>query len=184
MTSETLTKPYRIAAKEGLANVWWKTGRVAVKTSGAETGGRFSQVEVDDPLGTAPPLHIHHQEDETFYVLEGEITVFADAERIEASAGDFAFVPSGVPHAYLVRSERARMLVTFSPAGFEEFFVEMGVPVNGGGPPAEAVLPPPRSSPDGSPPTGARSRARRPNSPTYNAHRATARTDSEGERLS
>jgi quercetin dioxygenase-like cupin family protein len=143
MTPETLTKPYRIAARKGLADVWWKTGRVAVKTSGAETGGRFSQVEVDDPLGTAPPLHIHHQEDETFYVLEGEITVFADGERIDASAGDFAFVPSGVPHAYLVRSERARLLVTFSPAGFEEFFVEMGVPVNGGGPPVEAVFPSP-----------------------------------------
>jgi hypothetical protein len=133
MTSETLTKSYRIAAGEGLASVWWKTGRVAVKTSGAETGGRFSQVEVDDPLGTAPPLH----------VLEGAITVFADGERIDASAGDFAYVPSGVPHAYLVRSERARLLVTFSPAGFEEFFVEMGIPVNGGEPPADPVLPSP-----------------------------------------
>ena len=143
MTSETLTESYRVAAGKGLSEIWWKTGRVAVKTSGAETGGRFSQVEVDDPRGTAPPLHIHHQEDETFYVLEGEITVFADGERIDASAGDFAFVPSGVAHAYLVRSERARMLVTFSPAGFEEFFVEMGVPVNGAEPPAGAVLPSP-----------------------------------------
>lgn len=64
-----------------------------VKTSGAETGGRLAQVEVDDPLGTAPPLHIHYQEDETFYVLEGEVTIFADGERIDASAGDFALVP-------------------------------------------------------------------------------------------
>jgi quercetin dioxygenase-like cupin family protein len=142
MTSATLPSTYRLAAGTGLAEIWWKTGRVAVKTSGAETGGRFSQVEVDDPLGTASPLHIHHQEDETFYVLEGEITVFADGERIEASTGDFAFVPSGIAHAYLVRSERARMLVTFSPAGFEEFFIEMGVSVNGGAPP-EAVLPSP-----------------------------------------
>jgi quercetin dioxygenase-like cupin family protein len=143
MTTETLTQSYRVAAGKGLTEIWWKSGRVAVKTSGAETGGRFSQVEVDDPRGTAPPLHIHHQEDETFYVLEGEITVFADGEPIDASAGDFAFVPSGVAHAYLVRSERARMLVTFSPAGFEEFFVEMGVPVNGAEPPAGAVLPSP-----------------------------------------
>ena len=143
MTSQTLTRPYRIGAGEGLADVWWKTGRVAVKTSGAETGGRFAQVEVDDPLGTAPPLHIHHQEDETFYVLEGEVTIFADGERIDVSAGDFALVPAGAAHAYLVRSQRARMLITFSPAGFEEFFVEMGLPANGGEPPTEPVIPSP-----------------------------------------
>src|ERR671937_539400 len=97
MTCETLTRHYGVAAGEGLANVWWKTGRVAVKASGAETGGRFSQVEVDDPLGSAPPLHILHQEDETFYVLEGEVTVFADGERIDVSAGDFRFFPLGRP---------------------------------------------------------------------------------------
>ena len=143
MTSQTLTRPYRIGAGEGLADVWWKTGRVAVKTSGAETGGRFAQVEVDDPVGTAPPLHIHHQEDETFYILEGEVTIFADGQRIDASAGDFALVPAGVVHAYLVRSQRARMLITFSPAGFEEFFVELGLPANGGEAPAQPVLPSP-----------------------------------------
>jgi len=143
MTPVTLSKPYRLAAGGGLADVWWKTGRVTVKTRGAETGGRFSQVEIDDPRGTAPPLHIHHQEDEAFYVLEGEVTVFAGDERIEAATGDFVFVPSGVTHAYLVRSERARMLVTFSPAGFEEVFLELGLPASGSEPPPEAVHPAP-----------------------------------------
>lgn len=143
MAPASLGKPYRIAAGEALADVWWKTGRITVKTRGAETGGRFSQVEIDDPRGSAPPLHIHHQEDETFYVLEGELTVFAGDERIDATAGDFVFVPSGVPHAYLVRSERARMLVTFSPAGFEEVFVELGLPANGTEAPLEAVHPAP-----------------------------------------
>jgi quercetin dioxygenase-like cupin family protein len=143
MTPATLGTPYRIAAKGGLAEVWWKTGRIAVKTRGAETGGRFSQVEIDDPRGSAPPLHIHHQEDETFYVLDGELTVFAGDETIDATAGDFVFVPSGVTHTYLVRSEWARMLVTFSPAGFEELFVELGLPANGTESPPEAVLPAP-----------------------------------------
>lgn len=143
MTPATLGKPYRIAAGEALADVWWKTGRVTVKTRGAETGGRFSQVEVDDPRGSAPPLHIHHQEDETFYVLDGELTLFAGADRIDAGAGDFVFVPSGITHTYLVRSERARMLITFSPAGFEDAFVELGVPADGPEPPSEAVTPGP-----------------------------------------
>ena len=60
MTLETITKPYRVGAGEGLANVWWKTGRLTVKAGGAETGGSFSQVETDDPRGTATPVHVHH----------------------------------------------------------------------------------------------------------------------------
>ena len=86
-------------------DVWWKTGRVRVKTSGAETCRRFSQVEIDDPLGSAPPLHTHHHEDETFYVVDGEVTVFAAGERIDGAKGDFVLVPNGC----LVPSERARM---------------------------------------------------------------------------
>jgi quercetin dioxygenase-like cupin family protein len=143
MPTETPTKPYEISAGEGLADVWWKTGRVAIKTSGAETGGRFSQAEVSDPRGTAPPMHVHHQEDETFYVLEGQVAVFIDDGRIEISAGDYAFVPRGTPHSYLVRSERARMLVTFSPAGFEGVFVELGIAADCSEPPVDPVMPSP-----------------------------------------
>jgi len=143
MTTETITKPYRVPAGEGLANVWWKTGRLTVKAGGAETGGSFSQVETDDPRGTATPTHVHHNEDETFYVLDGEIAVFVGDERIDLAAGEFAFAPRGIPHAYLVRSDRARMLTTLSPAGLEELFVACGVPVTGEEPPTEEVLPPP-----------------------------------------
>ena len=52
---ETATKPYRLASGEGLADVWWKTGRVTVKVAGAETGNAFSQIEVDDPRGGGTP---------------------------------------------------------------------------------------------------------------------------------
>jgi quercetin dioxygenase-like cupin family protein len=142
MTPETITQPYRVAAGEGLANVWWKTGRLTVKTGGGETGGSFAQVETDDPRGTATPLHVHHNEDETFYVIEGEITVLVGDERIDLTAGDFAFAPRDIAHAYIVSSERARMLTTLSPAGLEELFVELGEVVIGTEPPAEDVLPP------------------------------------------
>jgi quercetin dioxygenase-like cupin family protein len=142
MITETVTKPYRIAAGEGLVDLWWKTGRLTVKAGGPETGGSFAQIETDDPRGTATPLHIHHHEDETFYVIEGRITVLVGDERIELGAGDFAFVPRGVVHAYVVRSERARMLTTLSPAGLEELFVELGEPVTGHEPPAAGVMPP------------------------------------------
>jgi quercetin dioxygenase-like cupin family protein len=140
--TETITKPYRVESGEGLANVWWKSGRVAVKAGGAETGHAFSQIETDDPRGSGPPLHLHHNEDETFYVLEGEVTVLVGEERIDLEAGDYLFAPRGIAHAYVVRSERARMLVTASPAGVEEVFVSMGVPVTGAEPPTDAVMPP------------------------------------------
>jgi quercetin dioxygenase-like cupin family protein len=140
--SATIASPYRVAAGEGLADVWWKTGRLTVKAGGAETGGSFAQVEVDDPRGTATPMHVHRNEDETFYVLEGEVTVLVGDERIDLAAGDFALAPRDIAHAYIVRSERARMLVTLSPAGLEELFVACGVPVTGSEAPADAVLPP------------------------------------------
>jgi mannose-6-phosphate isomerase-like protein (cupin superfamily) len=140
--TRTATNPYHLASGDGLADVWWKTGRITLKAGAEETGGAFSQFEVDDPRGSGPPLHVHHTEDETFYVLEGEVTIVVGDERIDLAAGDFAFGPRGVPHAYLVRSERARMLVTISPSGSEQLFVSLGVPVTGAEPPTDTVMPP------------------------------------------
>jgi quercetin dioxygenase-like cupin family protein len=142
MTTETTTKPYRLAAGEGLADVWWKTGRVTVKASAAETGGRIAQLVVDGPRGDATPMHVHRSEDELFYVLDGEITVLVDGERIDLAAGDFAFAPHGVAHAYIVRSERARFLATITPGGLEDLFISHGAPASTGGPPSEEVFPP------------------------------------------
>ena len=142
MSIETATKPYRLASGEGLADVWWKTGRVTVKIAGAETDGAFAQIEVDDPRGTGTPLHVHHNEDETFYILEGEVTALVGDERIDLTAGDFLFAPRDIPHAYVVRSERARILATISPAGIEQLFVSLGAPVTGAEPPTETVMPP------------------------------------------
>jgi quercetin dioxygenase-like cupin family protein len=137
------TRAYSLPAGGALADVWWKTGRVKIKLTGAQTGGAFSQVETVDPRGTATPLHVHHNEDEAFYVLEGAVSVFVDGERIELSQGAFALVPRGVPHSYLVTSDVARMLVTFSPAGFDEAFVDLGVDAaHGAEAPADEVMPP------------------------------------------
>ena len=146
MATTTASRPYRLAAGAGLADVWWKSGRISVKLSGAETAGALAQVESIDPRGTATPLHLHHHEDETFYVLEGELSVFVDGEELRLATGDYAVVPRGVPHSYLVRSERARMLVSFSPAGFEQAFVELGVPAGGSEAPEDSVFPGPEQA--------------------------------------
>ena len=145
MPIATDSRTYLVAAHRGRPTVWWLGGRVAVKSTGDDNEGRFSQIEFADRRGTAPPVHIHHQEDETFYVVEGEISVFVGDERLEASAGDFVIAPRGVPHSYLVRSERSRVLCTFSPAGLEQFFVEMGIPVVDGEPEPAPVVPDPVS---------------------------------------
>jgi quercetin dioxygenase-like cupin family protein len=142
MSTETLTKPYRLAAGEGIADVWWMTGRLTVKAGPDETGNAFSQFVVDDPRGSAPPLHVHHNEDEAFYVIDGEVTVLVGDERIDLHAGDYAFAPRGIRHTWIVRSERARMLVTISPSGTEQLFVSLGTPVTGSEPPTEPVIPP------------------------------------------
>lgn len=142
MSTETAAKPYRLALGEGLADVWWKSGRITVKAGPDETAGAFSQFEVDDPRGSGPPLHVHHNEDEAFYILEGRVTMFVGDGRLDLDAGDYCFGPRGIPHAYLVRSERARMLVTISPSGSEQLFVSLGVPVTGAEPPTDTVMPP------------------------------------------
>jgi quercetin dioxygenase-like cupin family protein len=141
MTS-TIASPYRVESGEGIDNVWWKDGRLSVKAGRAETGGAFAQIETDDPRGSGPPRHLHHNEDETFYILEGEVTAIVGDERIDLRKGDYCFAPRGVPHAYVIRSERARMLVTLTPGGLEELFVNLGIPITGSEAPTETVMPP------------------------------------------
>src|SRR5262245_40647867 len=143
MSTQTATNLYRLASEEGLADVWWKSGRATIKAGPDETGNAFSQLVMDEPRGSATPIHIHHNEDETFYCVEGQVTMFSGDERIVLEAGDYCFVPRGAVHAYLVSSERARMLVTISPSGTEQLFVSLGVPVAGHPePPADTVMPP------------------------------------------
>jgi quercetin dioxygenase-like cupin family protein len=146
MATTTTPAPYRLGAGSGVADVWWKSGRISVKASGAETGGAFAQVESNDPHGTGTPLHVHHNEEETFYVVDGELSFVVDGDELRLSAGDYAIVPRGVPHAYVVRSERARMLVSFSPAGFEQAFVELGVRMTDVQQPSDAVFPGPEEA--------------------------------------
>lgn len=140
---------YALAEHAGVSDFWWPFGpgvdRYTFKVSGEQTRGRLLQLVGRANRGGAPPMHIHHDTDETWYVIDGEITVFVGDERIEAGPGDFVLGPMGVPHSFLVTSERAEFLVTFSPAGtigpsgygVEGFFQDVAVPVvRGEAPPA------------------------------------------------
>lgn len=95
---------------------------VRILVDGAQTEGRFGLVDmVHVPAGHMPPLHVHHAEDEGFYVLDGEVTLHLPGRSIACGPGDFLMAPRGIPHAYTVGERPARWLVTSSPAGFERF---------------------------------------------------------------
>jgi quercetin dioxygenase-like cupin family protein len=120
----------------------WFLGSLATIHIGAEdTGGRFSMLEMVTPAGNQPPLHVHRSDDEGFYLLDGRLTLWAGADRIELEPGDFALAPHGVPHTYRVESAEARYLVTSSEASFDRFVRAYGEPA------PEARLPDP-SPPD------------------------------------
>jgi quercetin dioxygenase-like cupin family protein len=118
----------------------WFLGTLArMKLTGEQTGGRFALWEGVLPQGAAPPLHSHPQ-DETFYVVEGEVTVWiVEPESAESRAwvetharpcgvGAAAFAPAGTPHTFRVESDTARMLFLSTPAGIEDYVRALGEP--------------------------------------------------------
>jgi len=93
--------------------------------TGEESGGAYFAMEAYVPPGGGPPPHIHSNEDETFYLLEGECDFLLGDSWITAGIGDFVNVPRGTVHCFTNRSERdAKLILTFSPAGIEHFFKE------------------------------------------------------------
>lgn len=108
--------------------------------TGAETDGRYATIEAVVPPGGGPPPHTHSREEESFFVLDGEITFTVNGERIVAGPGTFANMPVGLLHAFKNESDRtARMLISVAPAGLEEMFFEVGMPL----PPGSTTAPPP-----------------------------------------
>ncbi len=93
-----------------------------------ETGGAFALGEALVRPGGEPPLHVHAREDETFYVLEGEVTFHRGHERIDVRTGDAVMMPRGVQHGFAVRTPTARMLQAFTPGGLEDAFRALSEP--------------------------------------------------------
>jgi quercetin dioxygenase-like cupin family protein len=85
--------------------------------------GIVDMIEV--PAGHMPPLHVHHNEDEAFYLLQGEATLYMPGEQLTLRPGDYFTAPRGVPHSYRVGDAPARWLIISSPAGFERFVAEV-----------------------------------------------------------
>jgi quercetin dioxygenase-like cupin family protein len=118
-------------------SVWYSGWLLTFLATGDDTQGQFALQEHVGRKGNVPPPHIHHREDETFYVLEGEMTFFIGDRTIKAAPGTMVFAPRDVVHSFTIDSEQVRILVMNTPAGVEEFFKECSVPA------PSMTLPPP-----------------------------------------
>jgi quercetin dioxygenase-like cupin family protein len=127
--------PIALAAGEGEAR-WFLGTLVTIKSSSESTAGRVSVTENLAPRGSGSPLHVHHNEDEWFYVTEGELTFWVGGQVITAGAGSFVYGPKDIPHTFTVSSDTARFLLVVEPAGFENF-------VRAGSEPAQRLEIPP-----------------------------------------
>lgn len=104
---------------------WGPGDHYTFLVTGEESGGAYFAMEALVPPGGGPPPHIHRREDETFYLIEGEIEFRLGDETIVAGPGDFVNVPRGTVHCFRnAGATPARMVLTFTPAGMERFFEE------------------------------------------------------------
>ncbi len=112
--------------------------------TGDDTDGRYAMFETVVRPGGGPPPHIHSREEESFYVVEGEITFQVGDQRIVAKAGTFANMPVGSLHSFRNDTNKpARMIISVVPAGLEKMFLEVGQPVAFGlqaPPPSQAEI--------------------------------------------
>jgi quercetin dioxygenase-like cupin family protein len=132
--------------KPGLENSTWYNGHTfSFLLDAAKTEGTCALIHCYFRKGGEPPAHFHQVEDETFYVLEGEIDFHIGDKKFRAKAGELAYAPKRIPHQFSLVTETAKALLLITPAGMESFFIEFGVPaqslelppVKEGHPPAE-----------------------------------------------
>jgi len=136
MTDSGERIPASVNRSEG-ESIWYLGALMIRKTSAEATGGAFDVIESLAAPGSSPLWHIHHREDESFYVLEGRVTYYVGDQVIEAEPGAFVWLPRGVAHTFRVEgTEPARLLEIVAPTGLWDFFKEMGEPAR------ERTLPP------------------------------------------
>lgn len=115
---------------------WYAGGLVTFLATSEDTNSQFGLIQYRGRQGGEPPRHIHQNEEECFYVIEGEFTFYIGEQVLSAPAGTWAVVPRRTEHTFRIETEQATALVFFTPAGFEGFFREMSTP-------AESLTTPP-----------------------------------------
>jgi len=130
-------RPY-VNTREDSA-IWFLGIPTVIRSTGESTKGAFGLIEhLMIPPGFASPYHIHHLEDEAFYVLEGEVAFVCDGKWFKAGPGAYVFGPREIPHGFKIEgTSPVRILILCAPAGFEHFILEMSEPA------MDLTLPPP-----------------------------------------
>jgi quercetin dioxygenase-like cupin family protein len=134
-------KPVAVRSNEGEAR-WWFGALAEIKATAADTGGQMTIVEVTEHPGAEAPLHVHHRDDEGFWILEGDLTFEVGDEVIDASAGDYVFGPRDIPHRFTVGDRGCRMLFIMVPGGMEDVIRATSEPA-----PTRTLPPPPEEEP-------------------------------------
>jgi quercetin dioxygenase-like cupin family protein len=127
MTFSEAGKPAILTSDEQQA-VWFLGALIRVRAGGDVTAGQLAILEHGGERGYSSPVHRHDVDEETFLVLDGELRVEVDGQARAVGAGAVAFLPRGLPHAFVVTSPQARFLTLHTPAGFDRFALEAGTP--------------------------------------------------------
>jgi quercetin dioxygenase-like cupin family protein len=130
-----VTSPFNLESHAG-EKIWITGDTVIIRATAAETGGAYTMIEAIASPGNGPPPHLHKNEDETLYVLEGDFEILnGDKGLLKAKPGAVAFVPKGTVHRFRCTGDRTgRLLLIYTPGGIEGFFRESGRPATGDGP--------------------------------------------------
>jgi mannose-6-phosphate isomerase-like protein (cupin superfamily) len=124
---------------ERIQPLWFIDNLVHIHIDADASDGTLALHDERGRRGNMPPLHVHHRDDETFYVIDGKLSLFVAGEHLVLADGQAALAPREVPHTYRVESEEAHWLVITTPAGFDSFVREVAEPA-----PADALPPPGR----------------------------------------
>ena len=134
------TAPKVLGPDEGLRLRSGPGRDLVFKVTGDDTGGAFDYFVVEVAPHGGPPLHVHHSQEETIHVLDGRFKVQIGDETFRCAEGGFAYLPSGVPHAFLnLTDEPAEVVVVYTPGGGHCFYEELGPLTRNGAPDAAEV---------------------------------------------
>jgi mannose-6-phosphate isomerase-like protein (cupin superfamily) len=121
-------KPFVLQPGEG-RDIDMGNFRMSLKASGQETADAFSLLEAEEPPNFGPPMHIHHDAAEAFYVVSGEYRIFIGDEEHVCPAGSFIYIPAGAPHGFRVGAAPSRKLNIYAPAAMVGYFDELAAAI-------------------------------------------------------
>ena len=138
-----MSTSHELFMKPGQGTILSNGGSILTfKAVGEDTNGRYTLIEVQVDPGSGPPPHIHHLEDESFYIKEGELEFQLGDQTVIATPGTFLYSPKGHLHSFRNNTtQRAKMLIWCMPAGIEQFFAEVCVEVDSPDAPSTSASP-------------------------------------------